>query len=225
MSLARESYRRIRESLLSEETLFRERLSISDLSRRLGIGRSPVRDAVNRLVAEGLLETVPRSGIIVRDITLEEMREVIGLREALEPYAARQACAGIDYEQRARLRRLCLEMARLARATRDSGYGDERLNSRLRRADWLFHGLILEAAGNSRLRKIVEDHHLLLRKVRYPSLPDTRHLARTLLEHWRIYRALARRDPEAAAQWMARHARRGGKAMLKSWKEVYRGGK
>jgi len=219
-TLTDQSYTRIRQALLSDRSLDDERLSINALSKRLGIGRSPVRDAVNRLAVEGVLQPVAKSGIVIRVASFAELQDIVGLREALEPYAAAHACGNMDYAQRRELHGLCLAMGRLARQIRTAEFADDALNSEMRECDRRFHDLIVEAAGNAILRRIVEDHHLLLRKVRYPSLPTVRHLALTLLEHWRICRAIERGDAEAARLWTQRHSRRGGKAMLESWRQT-----
>ena len=219
-NLTEKSYTLIRQALLSDQVSEAKRFSISELSQRLGIGRSPVRDAVNRLAAEGILQSVAKSGIVVRVASFAELQDIVGLREALETYAVVRACATMDYAQRRQLHALCLKMKGLARRIRATRFTDEALHRDMQRADWGFHQLILEAADNSIMQKIIEDHHLLLRKVRYPSLPTVRHLALTLLEHWRICRAIERDDAEAAHLWMLRHARRGGKAMLESWRRT-----
>ncbi len=219
-SLTEQSYKRIRQALLSDLSFEAERFSINAISKRLGIGRSPVRDAVNRLAAEGILRPIAKSGIVVRVATFAELQDIVGLREALEPYAAAQACANMDYAQRRELHGLCLAMGRLARQIRATNFADEAVNRKMRECDRRFHDLIVEACRNAILRRIVEDHHLLLRKVRYPSLPTVRHLALTLREHWRVCRAIERGDAEAARLWMQRHSRRGGKAMLESWRRT-----
>lgn len=220
MSLTNQSYQKIRDSLLTEDSIFEQRLSINRLSRELGIGRSPVRDAVTRLAAEGLLQPVAKSGVVVRQIGYEELRDIVGLREALEPYAAGRASDRMEYNLKKRLRSLFIEFRRLARQVRDQHFRNLKINRQMQKADWRFHNLILETADNRTLHKIVEDYHLLLRKVRYPSIPDTRHLALTVQEHWRICQALENGDSAAARHWMLRHARRGGEAMLQSWREV-----
>lgn len=222
MNLAQQGYRWMRAELLNGGVFSGGRVSLNTLVAQSGLGRTPVRDAVNRLAAEGLLELVDRSGITVRVPRMEELREIVELREAIEPYAAEQAATRMDYVQVARLRRLCREMRGVARAIRDARFSDEAAHQRMRALDWAFHSLILDAAGNQRLCRIVEDQHLLLHKVRYPSRYTVHHLARTLLEHWRIGQALARGDAAAARLWMWHHARRGGHAMLASSDENQR---
>ncbi|MFN2350894.1 MAG: GntR family transcriptional regulator [Kiritimatiellia bacterium] len=222
MNLTQQSYSKIRQKLLAADAAGGRRLSINKLAAQLGIGRSPVRDAVNRLAAEGLLLPVAKSGVVIRSISLRELREIVQLREALEPYAAAQAGPRIPRRQTQQMRRCLGEMTRLARKVRDTRFRDEALNHALYQADRRLHTIILEAAGNALLQKIVVDHQLLLRKVRYPSIRTTPHLARTLLEHWRIYRALARRDAAGARCAMLKHTRSGARAALASWQKVNR---
>ena len=220
MSLTTTGYARIRELLLSEQALGEERISINSLSSRLGIGRTPVRDAVNRLAAAGLVKPVARSGILIAPLSCRQLRDIVELREALEPFAAERACGRLDCDQLGRLRELCCEMRRAAIGIRNASFEDEALNRRMRLADALFHSVVFDAVGNEEMRRIVEDHRLLLTKVRYPSKRTVCHLALTLWEHWRIYRAMVREDRTEARLWMLRHSRRGGREILKSWMKV-----
>lgn len=223
MNLTAESYRRIRELLASEAVTTDTRLSINELSDRLGIGRSPVRDAINQLVAEGVVQAEARSGVMLKRLSLKGLEDITGLREALEPHATEQACARMDYQQHKRLAALCAQMRSLARRICDARFEDERLHRQMQSADRAFHQEILEACGNLRLQKIMDDHQLLLCKVQYPSERTVRHLALTLYEHWRIYRALRDGDAAQARLWMWRHARRGAQAMHRSWRIKHEG--
>lgn len=221
MSLATESYHKLKQHLFSSEVRPDTRFSINELSRRLGIGRSPVRDAVKRLAAEGLLQSVARSGVMLKQLSGQDLQEIVELREALEPYAVRNACLKIDYEQKRHLRLMIGRMRKNARKIADSRFEDAEACKHMAAADRNFHETILDAADNTRLKQIVENYQLLTSKIRYPSTHTLRHLALTVLEHWRIYQAVVKGSPDDAEFWMMRHSRRGGREMIKSLDDVY----
>ncbi len=221
MNLTAQSYEKLKEYLYSSDIQLGSRLSINELSHRLGMGRSPVRDAVTRLTAEGLLQSVARSGVRLKPLSRRDMQEIVELRESLEPYAARAACIKINYQQLREMKRLFVVMRENARKIADSKFEDKEAARNMAASDRLFHEKILDAADNGRLKKIVSNYQLLTGKVRYPASHTVRHLALTLLEHWRIYTALANSSPDGAEFWMMRHARRGGREMIKSFDCVY----
>ncbi len=221
MNLTEQSYSKLKEYLLSSDIQPETRFSINELSRRLGVGRSPVRDAVIRLTAEGLLESADRSGLRLKPLSRSDLQEIVELREALEPYAARVACSKIDYQQLREMKRLLEAMRNSARKLADSDFQDSNAARDMAISDRRFHEKILDAADNGRLGKIVRNYQLLAGKVRYPSSMTVRHLALTVLEHWRVYTSLVNSSPEGAEFWMMRHARRGGREMMRSFTEVY----
>lgn len=219
-SLAEQAYRRIRQGL-SDGSLGGDgrRLSINGMAKQLGMSRTPVRDAVQQLANEGLLQSVARSGVVLCGLSYEDLVEMNELRQALDPYAAARAAERMDYVQKRRLRSICREMARVSRQVLDGGFADQAANRRLHRLDMDFHELIMEGIGNRRMRKVVEDYHLLAGKARYPSVLTAAHLARTLCEHWRVCRAIEAGQSEQARLWMERHTIRGGQATLAAYRD------
>jgi DNA-binding GntR family transcriptional regulator len=112
----------------------------------LGIGKTPVREALARLVHEGLVKNVPRHGYVVSPITLKYVHELYGLRLINEPTAVGMAAGRIDPAREQRLAELC----EIHYAPEDSRSVAEFL--RLNRE---FHVLVAEACGNDRLAELV----------------------------------------------------------------------
>ena len=87
-ALSEKVYLILRTKILKGELKFGEKLLIDEIASRLGVSRTPVKDAVNRLALEGLVEKVPRRGTFVTTLTLQDVVELLDLRLLLELYAA-----------------------------------------------------------------------------------------------------------------------------------------
>lgn len=96
--LVNEVYERLREAIVSGEIAPDTRLLQEQLAASLGVSRTPLREGLLRLEREGFLYTVPRRGMFVRSLTIDQIGELYQLREVVEPFAARLACeaAGED---------------------------------------------------------------------------------------------------------------------------------
>jgi len=209
-SLTRAAYDRIYGRIASGRIAEGAVLSEAALAAQLGISRTPVNGALRRLASEGLVEQVPRYGTVVRRFDPQELGELYEMREALESFAAMAAASRIGEHALARLARYCDEMARIGEELEASRSG-ELDGSALRRflaADLAFHLLVVEAAGNRSIARVVAQTRatsrlLRLRRARH----DASVVAQTCAQHRRIASALARRDGEAARRLTAEHIR------------------
>jgi DNA-binding GntR family transcriptional regulator len=185
---------------ISEGRLRGARIREEDIAKSLGVSRTPVREALQRLQERGLLAVGTGRGLVVRELGEREVMELYAMREILEGSAARFAAQHAGEEEVQRLYRL--------HETYIAAFGEpERLVPLNRR----FHHAIHEAAHNRYLAQAlnaVHDSIALLHSstFRVPAKPD-----RSDLEHRRIIEAIERRDPdaaEAAARAHIREARR-----------------
>lgn len=106
-SLTQTVYRHLQDQLISGNLLTGSLVSEKKLAAELGVSRTPVGNAIKRLVAEGLMEQVPRYGTIVKAATRRDIEENYELREAIEPYAVRKAAGRITKPQLEQLSVLC----------------------------------------------------------------------------------------------------------------------
>ena len=106
-SLSDQIYRSLRHALIQRRFSPGTRMVETVLSEQLGVSRTPVREALNRLTVEGWLESRPNKGVVVAGITPHEIRERYRLREVLESYGAREATARISDEELDRLDAIC----------------------------------------------------------------------------------------------------------------------
>lgn len=168
-----------------------------ELAQRFGASKTPVREALQLLVAEGLVEVLPKKGYRIRGMELTDLGEVLELRTLLEPRAAARCARWADPEQ-------VEDLTRRWEAQRDAP-GLEPLERTLRARD--FHAGIAQAAGSHRMSVILEGlHHEMVRA--HHVLPQLRwHLSEEieLREHRGILAAITAGDPERAEAAMRTH--------------------
>jgi DNA-binding GntR family transcriptional regulator len=173
-----------------------QRLKEEELARSLGISRTPVREALVMLQAEGLIDAPPNRGAMVRSHSVDELDDLYQLRALLEGHAARRAAAHADEELVTDMWASCKRFDKLVSKGEVSDLVQENLT---------FHMLILEAAGSERLEGIVRmvtDLPLVYRSYIWYS-PDQRKIS--LHYHQQLTRALESRDGERAELVMKEH--------------------
>lgn len=215
-NLRQQAYDRIRELLRAGEMPPGTRVSSLELSRRLGISRTPVREALSRLCSDGVVKEVPGFGVCVHMPDERELRELYGMREVLECYTAREAAQHITQESIVRLEELLLQWRAIARHLQESGQDvlEAKLQERWIRIDEKFHDLLLRSAGNRLLYKTVDDMRLTaqtfeVRRINPGLMVTLSSAAKTYLDHVRLLRAIKNRDADAAEALMRKQLRMG----------------
>ncbi|GAA3935389.1 GntR family transcriptional regulator [Actinomadura viridis] len=193
------AYEAVRQMILSGRAEAGSRLGEAELAETLGLSRTPVREALQRLGADGLVEVLPHRGARVVSWTREDLDEIFELRSLLEPHAAaRAARIGQDEAVLEDLRGQCDAMERAA------ADGDL---ARLARLNSRFHAAVIDASGNRRLPAMLTSvmHAPLILGTfrRY----DAEELARSMNHHRELVAALTARDPAWAEAVMRAHVR------------------
>jgi len=170
-SISDQIYEVLRERILVGRIPPGERMVESATAEELKTSRTPVREAFQRLVKDGLVERVPQGGVRVTVATPKMINEVFGIRAVLEAYAVELACDNMDAETIVSMK----EMARLARkllsspqANRPEGW------SELWRINTSFHETIYRAAGSEHLLRVTSQLKDLVLRFRFLSLRKTR---------------------------------------------------
>lgn len=189
-------FQTLRQAILRGELKPGERLMEIHLAQKLGVSRTPVREAIHKLELEGLVLMIPRKGAVVAEITLRDLEEVLEVRMALEELAVRSACRRINKEQLAELRELA-ESFKAALSGEDvSAYVE---------ADVALHDAIYAATGNSRLVQMLSNLREQMYRYRMEYLKDRGAHNRLAMEHEEILTALENRDEAAAVKSMRFH--------------------
>jgi DNA-binding GntR family transcriptional regulator len=194
--LADRAYRCLTRAILRNQLVAGAALSVPDLARRLNISRSPVREAVQRLIYDGLAENVPHRGAVVSDIQPNDFRDLMMVREPLEGLAARLATRRASQNDLEALREVLDDHARVV----DSG--DEVANVEL---DTRFHAIIRDAAGNEDLSEILGRIQARAHLSRYSLWRGTRNPHSAVAEHRAILVAMSARDADGAELAARRH--------------------
>lgn len=194
-SIAIRVYRELRASLLRRSIAPGERLVEADLAQQLGVSRTPVREALARLVAEGMAVVLPGGGLAAYD-PRGELADIYGLRQVLEGYAARLAAARIEPHELDRL-------DQLARQLRAAGAADER--ERVVEINNAFHLRIAEASRSPRLIRLINDYREYFLTPGVLSHYDRAAMRRTEQQHDDIVQALRAQDGDAAERHVRAH--------------------
>lgn len=181
-----------------------QRLDVKALADQLGVSPTPVKDAINRLAAEGFIDIRPRSGTFVAEITPEGVAETFEIRRALECLAAEAVVQRLTPQLLKRFAGLIEELDRPI-ASEEDLMAHERANVAL-------HALIVEASGNRRLQEIYRslNAHLTIARIHSRRRPNAHRLDKEQEEHRAILTALEARDAAALVAVLGEHIRRAG---------------
>jgi DNA-binding GntR family transcriptional regulator len=194
----------LRDGILSTAFQPGERLDVKALADQLGVSPTPVKDAINRLAAEGLIEIRPRSGTFVAEISPEMVGEIFEIRRALECLAAERMVERLTPDTLAIFRELT---ARLNRPVTNEA---ERIAHE--QANLALHILIVETSGNQRLLELYRslNAHLTIARIHSRRRPEPHRIAAELDEHQALLEALESRDGARFVQVLGDHIRRAG---------------
>ena len=191
------AYQELRDAILSGQLEPSARLNQDELARRLGVSRAPVRDALNRLEAEGLVKTLSRTGgVVVAEASEQEMVSIYELRSILDTASTRLACERMNDEDLARLRAIVDETERATQANALQA---------IVHAHAQFHFLIYAACGNPELMRVAQNLWDRSYRYRVLALSNADNAQRGLAQHRAILAALQTRDIVRAAQAAEEH--------------------
>ena len=200
-SLAEDAADRIREQILAGGFAQGEHLVEARIAEQLDISRGPVREAFKLLRAEGLLNEEPRRGTFVVSLTADDVREIYGLRAALEGRAARLIARAHEPATIEQLRTLADAIDK-AVATGDA--------AAVSRADLAFHEGLCALCGNSRILEVFDRYVPTLRALLRLDERVLRSLDEVSNQHRPFVEAIEAGEEETAARLLAEHAEHAG---------------
>jgi DNA-binding GntR family transcriptional regulator len=194
-SLSDEAYLRIRDLIVSLELAPGSILNERELMERLGLGRTPVREALRALAQERLVEVYPRRGIFVSNVDVGDLASLSGVREVLESAAARLAAERATEEERAEAAALIEELDR-TRGARELIDLDQRI-----------HRHVYRCAHNPFLEKTLNEYYVLTLRIWFLALDRVERLDEAVQEHRELMEAIRDGDADRAEATMLRHVR------------------
>ena len=171
----------LREAILKGELKPGERLMELQLAAKLGVSRTPIREAIRMLEQEGLAVTIPRKGAEVARMTEKDMEDVLQIRDALDELAASIACEQISEEELAELRHTMHEFEESTKT------GDVK---RIAEADVRFHDIIYHATRNVKLENMLNNLREQMYRYRLEYIKDEDKRQILIVEHEHILAAI-----------------------------------
>ena len=196
-------YAVLREKILSKQFAPGQRLNLREIEEQLGISRTPLKDALNRLATEGLVAIKSRSGTYVTAPSLRDIEELLDVRRVLETRAAELAVRRVDGSHVEQLAHIVTELGKLV------GNKDwSQIYQRHVELDHELHRMIVEWSGNEQLRRFWEQAnvHVQIARMRFRKTSSQLDFAQR--EHEAILSAFEARDVEALKQVIDRHIER-----------------
>lgn len=186
----------LREGILTGELKPGERLMEIHLANRLGVSRTPIREAIRMLELEGLVTMIPRRGAEVANISRQDLEDVLEVRRALDVLAVTLACERITDEEVDKLEIAAKEFEQFTKEKDATTIAD---------ADVRFHDIILMASRNNRLIQMVNNLAERIYRYRLEYIKDSSTHSRLIEEHTAILSAVKSRDIVAAKKVVELH--------------------
>lgn len=196
-------------------------LSELALAKELGSSRTPIREAIGQLVAEGLLDQTPNRGAVVKQLSRQDLVDLFELREALEVFAvakaAKQPARASDVERLRSLADAILPLIEQLKRSKSKSLDPKQMHQCIS-SDLAFHALLMRMAANARILKTVNETRLLIRifamRHRGHSSED---LVRIHKQHHDLIRAVKEQDPERAKKILTEHVQNSQRERLEEF--------
>jgi DNA-binding GntR family transcriptional regulator len=189
-------YEKLREEIVAMRLLPRTALQESQLTEKFGVSRTPVREALIRLVKEGLVDVFPQSGTFVAPVPLAEIPETLAIRKALEQVTVEGAARNMNAAGQA----LLGDILRRQKSCADNGDYEA-----FHQSDEAFHEAIAAIAGYPGIWKLLKQTKAHMDRYRRLTLPEPGRMHRVIKEHRRILTALKKKLVKDARLAMSTH--------------------
>lgn len=209
VSLAEQVFLRLENEILSGKYPIGAVLTETKLAGDLGVSRTPIREALQRLEQEHLVETGTK-GILIIGVSRKDLEDIFAVRLRVEGLAARAAAE--------RMSEAALEELREALELQEF-YVPRKDPEHVRGMDSRFHQLIYRGCGSTVLADVLLPLHRKVQKYRRVSVEDSGRAAESAAEHRRIYEAIAAHDPDGAERAMLTHIENAARHILDGYTE------
>ena len=186
----------LRNAILTGELSPGERLMEIKLADKLGVSRTPIREAIRKLELEGLVTMIPRRGAEVAQITEKSMKDVLEVRKVLDDLSVELACERITEEEKEMLKNACVDFEEAVKT------GDF---AKIAKTDVAFHDIIVTATRNIRLSQMVNNLAEQMYRYRFEYIKDSTQHARLVQEHEEICQGILAGDKKRALEAIEAH--------------------
>lgn len=211
-TMSEQVYNLLREKIMNQEIMPGEVLLEVEVSKALGVSRTPVREAFRLLQHDDLVYRNPRGGVSVTELTMSDLREVSDLRLVFEVHAIERTCDRITDEELEELEATVIEVGKIFERTES----DEDLDLvKLGELNTKFHDILYQAAGSNYLTRILETIRLPILRYRPFSLETKKQRDRSWQEHKLMIQYLRNRDKTSLKKLVKKHIKDAGDAIAR----------
>jgi len=200
----------IREAIILGELKPGERLMEVQLAEKMGVSRTPVREAIRKLELEGLVEMLPRKGAHVADLSVKDIMDVLEIRATLDGLASSLSASRITEEEIKELRHLLQQF---------ENYIEKGSTQGVIKKDVEFHDIIYRSSRNEKLIQISNNLREQVQRFRVIYIKDYGSSRELVKEHADILNAIANRDCEAAMKFAQRHIKNQEETIIRAIKK------
>ena len=186
----------LRKAILRGELKPGERLMEIQLANKLGVSRTPIREAIRKLELEGLVVMIPRKGAEVAKITVRDLKDALEVRMAIDSLSVKLACERLDEDDKTEIKQACVAFREAVKSGNVQAIveGDER-----------FHNTIYRASKNQKLITIAMNLREQVYRYRFEYVKDFSYHENLIREHDQITEAILKGDVETAQKIMKEH--------------------
>ena len=195
----------LRQAILTGDLKPGERLMEIHLANKLGVSRTPIREAIRKLELEGLVTMIPRRGAEVAQITEKSMNDVLEVRRSMDALCVELACERISAQELEALDKACDDFAEAVK-TKDI--------RKIAQADVALHDIIVQATGNRRLVQLINNLSEQMYRYRFEYLKDTTRHQSLIAEHRMICEGIREKNKEEATSAAKLHIDNREKAII-----------
>lgn len=186
----------LRQQILTGELKPGERLMEIHLANKLGVSRTPIREAIRKLELEGLVIMIPRRGAEVAQITWKNLKDVLEVRRAMDALSIELSCERITREELEELEKAC-------RNFEDATHTED--IRAVAEADVKLHDIIVKSTRNDRLIQLINNLSEQMYRYRFEYLKDTSSHEALVKEHYHIYQCILNKDIKEASAAAKKH--------------------
>lgn len=199
----------LREAIIAGELIPGERLMEVQLAKKMGVSRTPVREAIRKLELEGLVDMMPRKGAHVAELSVKDIMDVLEVRATLDGLATSLAAARMTEDELKNLKHVYSQFVTYMEK--------ENLQGAIKK-DVEFHEIIYHSSRNDKLIQISNNLREQIQRFRVIYLKDNSSPKELIKEHFEIYEALAARNAELAQKVAQKHIINQEETIIKSLK-------
>lgn len=197
----------LREAIFKGDIEPGERLMEIKLAEKLGVSRTPIREAIRMLQLEGLVNMTPRKGSVVAEISNEDLKNVLEVRIVLEKLAVEKACLNISEDEIQQLN----DNIKLFKKVVNGNDPNE-----IAKIDVEFHDIIYKSTGNDRLIQILSNIREQMYRYRLEYIKDQDTRCTVLSDHEKLIEAIVKKDTEEAKKIIVGHIEHQKKTICKN---------